>query len=226
MILSNHPLFQEIRLFCHKLVMFQIVTIMILPVMMIAGCDMAPVKPEEVFVLYRERMNAHNVQNSRKLVSANSLDLAKQIEAQYKLDQPPEQIVLLNILDPVTPPTLVKVDDVVAILQLRTLKGGNRLIRLVRTDPKSPWQIDMTEELKSLQTFLDAREALSSLQQQAGEFAATWRALENQLQKIGGLENESQPQVLIKDPPNKTTKSKPTTKQMKKDDKSKIKQGY
>jgi hypothetical protein len=204
--------------------MFHLLIFVILPVVMIVGCDMAPVKPEQVFILYREKMNSHDIQETRKLLSADSLQLLQQIEERHKLDQPPENITLLNILDPVTPPVLIKVDDLLAILQLRTLKGGNRLIRLTRTEPNSPWKIDMTEELKSLQLFLEAREALSGLQQQAGEFAASWKALENQLQKMGGPESESQSPALTKTPPQKTGKPKPTTRQIKKkEDKSSTK---
>ncbi|MFH0959758.1 MAG: hypothetical protein V1897_13760 [Pseudomonadota bacterium] len=226
MIFRRHELFQESSGPLTKQVRCHLDKILILFVIMMASCDMAPVKPEEVFVLCRERINSGNFLEARKLVSANSLNLVKQIEENYKLDQTPEHIVLFNIIDPVAPPILVKADDVTAVLELRTLKGGKRRIGLTRADQKSPWKVDITDELKSLQSFLVAREALSSLQQQAGEFAASWRALENQLQKMGGpAEHESQSQALIKDPAQKNTKSKPSTKQLKKEDKSRAKDG-
>ncbi len=78
---------------------------------MLVGCDVAPVRPEEVFILYRERMNGEKVQDARNLLSPASLELIKQIDQRYKLGQPPEKLALLNILDPVTPPVLVKVDE-------------------------------------------------------------------------------------------------------------------
>jgi hypothetical protein len=185
----------------------------------LVSCDVAPVKPEEVFMLYRERMNTEKVQDARNLLSPASLELIKQIDQRYKLGQPPEKIAFLNILDPVSPPVLVKADEGLAILQVRTLKGASRLIRLTRTDSKSPWKIDLTEELKSLQLFLEAKEALSGLQQQAGEFAASWKALDNQLEKMGGPEAESKVQPQVKDINQKPVRMKPPTKQMKKDEK-------
>ncbi|MGC8605884.1 MAG: hypothetical protein ACP5VS_19635, partial [Desulfomonilaceae bacterium] len=139
----------------------------VLTLLTLASCDVTPVKPEEVFILYRERMNSNNTRDARKLLSAESLTLVGLIDQQYKLDQPPEKIALINILDPVAAPTLIKMDHGVALLQVRTLKGGNRLIRLAKSDSNSPWKIDIAEELKSLQTFLEAKDALSGLQQQA-----------------------------------------------------------
>ena len=187
--------------------------------LLLASCDVAPVKPEEVFMLYRERMNTEKVQDARNLLSPASLELVKQIDQRYKLGQPPEKLALLNILDPVSPPVLAQTDEGLAILQVRTLKGASRFIRLTRTDSKSPWKIDLTEELKSLQLFLEAKEALSGLQQQAGEFAASWKALDNQLEKMGGPEPEQKPQPQVKDLSQKPVRMKPPTKQMKKDEK-------
>lgn len=178
----------------------------------LVGCDVAPVKPEEVFILYRERMTGEKIQDARNLISQASLTLVKQITEKHKLDNPPENPALLNILDPITAPTLVKMDDGIALLQVRTLKGGTRLIRMARSAPKSPWKIDITEELKSLQAFLDAREALSGLQQQAGEFAASWKAFDNQLEKMGGPEPEPKVQQQIKETVRKPIKPKPASK--------------
>jgi len=170
-------------------------------------------------MLYRERMNTEKVQDARNLLSPASLELIKQIDQRYKLGQPPEKLAFLNILDPVSPPVLVKTDEGLAILQVRTLKGASRLIRLTRTDSRSSWKIDLTEELKSLQLFLEAKEALSGLQQQAGEFAASWKALDSQLEKMGGPEAEPKVQPQVKDMNQKPVRMKPPTKQMKKDDK-------
>lgn len=204
---------------------FKIARIMIVAVAVLTSCDMAPVKPEEVFILYRERMNHQNVNlnETRKLFSQDSLSLVTQIEQKHKLNQPPENVALLNILDPITPPGVVKVDESLAILQVRTLKGGNRLIRLVRSEQNSPWKIDITEELKSLQAFLDAREALNALQQQAGEFAASWRDLENQLGKLGGPESELRIKDDGKDEVPKTGKAKTSMKPVKKEEKPRSK---
>ncbi|MGO8880593.1 MAG: hypothetical protein ACLQMS_13915 [Desulfomonilaceae bacterium] len=188
---------------------------------LLVSCDVTPVQPEEVFILYRERMNADKVQDARKLLSPDSLNLVKEIDEQYKLGQPPEKTALLNILDPLAPPTLVKMDEGLALLQVRTLKGRTRLIRLTKPDPKSPWKVDMTEELRSLQAFLEAKEALSGLQRQAGEFAASWKAFDNQLEKMGGPEPEPKPQ--IKEAVRKPVKPKHTPKRPKKEEKPRAK---
>ena len=91
---------------------------------------------------------------------------------------------MLNVLDPVAAPTVVKVEDASAILQIRTLKGGLRIIRLVRRDPDSSWKVDFLEELKSLKTFLDASSALELMREQAGDYAAAWKAFSDQLGRI------------------------------------------
>jgi hypothetical protein len=179
---------------------------------LLVGCDVVPVRPEEVFILYRERMNGAKIQDARNLISPASLALVKQITEKHKLDNPPENPALLNILDPITAPTVVKMDDGIALLQVRTLKGGLRLIRLAREAPKSPWKVDITEELKSLQAFLDAKEALGGLQQQAGEFAASWKAFDNQLERMGGPEPEPKAQQQIKETVRKPAKPKPASK--------------
>lgn len=191
----------------------------------LVSCDITPVKPEEVFIVYRERMNAQKNEDGRKLLSPDSLILVKQISDQFKLDQPPEKVALLNILDPVSTPTVVKMDKDVALLQVRTLKGATRLIRLTKPTPNSGWKIDITDELKSLQNFLEAQEALSGLQQQAGEFAASWKAFDNQLEKMGGPEPEPKPQIkeAVKKPP---VKPKHPSKRSKTQEKSQKKDGH
>ena len=95
------------------------------------------------------------------------------------------------MLDPVATPTVVKVEDTSAILQVRTLKGGLRIVRLVRKDPNSPWRIDLFEELKSLKTFLEASSALDLMREQAGEYAAAWKAFSDQLGRIQVPEPEA-----------------------------------
>lgn len=225
MIARRNVLINTVTRHLSKLGPFEIARIMTLVVAILTSCDMAPVKPEEVFILYRERMNHQNVNlyETRKLLSQDSLSLVTQIEQKHKLNQPPENIALLNILDPITPPGVVKVDESPAILQVRTLKGENRLIRLVRSEQNAPWKVDITEELKSLLAFLDAREALNALQQQAGEFAASWRDLENQLERLGGPESESRIKDEGKDEVPKTGKPKTSPKPLKKEEKARSK---
>lgn len=150
----------------------------------LSGCELVPTKPDAVFVLYRDRMKVENLNQARELLSEESRNLVFELTSQFKLKQPPENLAVLNVLDPVATPTVVKVEDSSAILQIRTLKGGLRIVRLVRKDPNSPWRIDIFDELKSLKTFLEASTALDLMREQAGEYAAAWKAFSDQIGRI------------------------------------------
>jgi hypothetical protein len=141
------------------------------------------------------------------------------LESTYRLRQPPENLALLNILDPVGSPVVMKEGDASALLQARTLKGGLRLIRLVRSDEKSPWKIDMVEELAALRVFLEARGALDMIREQAGEYAAFWKAFTDQLGRMRAPEEplrelkEKKPdKPKRKEPPRRKPTTKPSTK--------------
>lgn len=155
---------------------------------LLVGCNLMPSKPEAVFVLYRDRMKAENLDQARELLSGESRELALQLISLFKLKQPPEDLALLNVLDPVSAPVVVKVDDTSALLQARTLKGGLRLVRLTRKDPNSHWKLDIADDLRSLRTFLEAKAALDVMREQAGEYAASWKAFNNQIGRMNVTE--------------------------------------
>jgi hypothetical protein len=121
---------------------------------------------------------------ARSLLSNDSRRLALELAAEHKLQQPAESLALLNALDPTAAPVVMKSEEMSTLLQLRTLKGGLRLVRLIRKDPNSPWKIDIAEELRSLQSFLETRGSLDMIREQAGEYAATYKAFSNQLEKM------------------------------------------
>jgi hypothetical protein len=151
---------------------------------LLAGCELAPRKPDAAFVLYREKMKAGDLKTARLMLSDDSRNLTLTAAGKYKLPEPPENLALLNILDPVGQPTVMKEADTEALLQMRTLKGGLRLVHLVRRDEKSPWEIDMSEELKALRFFLEARGALDMVRGQAGDFAAASKSFADQLDRM------------------------------------------
>jgi hypothetical protein len=153
-------------------------------VVLLCACQLVPSQPDAVFVLYRDRMKAQNLDEARSLLSNDSRRLALELSAEHKLQQPPEALALLNALDPTAAPVVMKSEEMSALLQLRTLKGGLRLVRLIRKDPSSPWKIDISEELRSLQSFLEARGTLDMIREQAGEYAATYKAFSDQLEKM------------------------------------------
>jgi hypothetical protein len=178
---------------------------------------LVPTKPDAVFVLYRDRMKAENLDQARELLSDDSKNLVFELISHFKLKQPPENLAVLNVLDPVAAPTVVKVEDTSAILQIRTLKGGLRIIRLVRRDPDSAWKVDILEELKSLKTFLDASSALDLMRDQAGDYAAAWKAFSDQLGRIQVPEPPPREKALqepsrIKPTPKKKVKPAPKKK--------------
>jgi hypothetical protein len=148
------------------------------------GCNLMPSKPEAVFILYRDRMKAENFDQARELLSEESRKLALQLISQFKLKEPPEDLALLNVLDPVSTPVVVKVDDTSALLQVRTLKGGLRLVRLVRKDTNTHWKVDIADDLRSLRTFLEAKAVLDVMREQAGEYAASWKEFNSQIGRM------------------------------------------
>ena len=184
------------------------------------GCELVPSKPDAVFTLYRDRMKSENLTEARELLSGESRALALELSSQYKLDQPPESLALLNALDPTAVPTIMQSEDTLALLQVRTLRGGLRIIRIVRKDSTAAWKLDMSEELKSLKAFLDARSALEMMKDQAGEYAASWKAFNDQLKRINPTEIEPQKTIVPKPAP-KLAPSKPVKKQKPKKDNSK-----
>ncbi len=184
----------------------------------LGGCQLVPNQPEAVFVLYRDRMKTQNLDEARSLLSNDSRRLALELAAEHKLRQPPESLALLNALDPTAAPVVMKSEEMSALLQLRTLKGGLRLVRLVRKDPNSPWKIDMAEELRSLQSFLETRGTLDMIREQAGEYAATYKAFSNQLEKMHITEPPPpkpatfKPAAVKPAPPKQARKPKPQAK--------------
>jgi hypothetical protein len=176
------------------------------------GCQLVPNKPEAVFDLYRERMKSQDLVEARKLLSDESRKLIQEITTAYQVQQPPEALALLNALDPVSAPTLMKSESTEALLQVRTLKGGLRLIRLARNNPDSQWTIDLSEELKALDSFLKARSALEEMRDQAGEFAASWKAFNRQLDQMSVTEPPPAPPPKPSPPKPAPQKPKPKPK--------------
>jgi hypothetical protein len=152
--------------------------------LLFCGCELVPNQADAVFVLYRDRMKAQDLDEARSLLSNDSRILALKLAAEYKLEQPPESLAFLNALDASATPVVMKSEEMSTLLQIRTLKGGLRLVRLIRKDPNSPWRIDMSEELRSLQSFLEVRGTLDMIRDQAGEYAATYKAFSNQIGKM------------------------------------------
>ena len=177
-----HPKSRQVRRVLHLAVAIAAV--------LLTACELVPSKPEAVFVLYRDRMKSEQFAKARDLLTDTSKNFATQLARDYRLKQLPENLAVLNILDPVTPPVITEVEATVALLQVRTLKGGVRLVRLVRETPNGSWKIDISQELKALQTFLGARSALDTVREQAGEYAASWRAFSDQLSRMKVSEDE------------------------------------
>lgn len=150
----------------------------------LSGCQLAPRKPEDVFTVYREHMNAGRIDQARELLTPDSKELTARIAGDFTLTEVPEKLALFNALDPVSPPLIMKQGDNYTLLQVRTLKGGVRLVRLVRKDAQSPWKIDLSEELAALRRFLRARGILDMFREQAGEYAESWKAFTDQLEKM------------------------------------------
>jgi hypothetical protein len=170
-----------------------LIGLVVLCALALFACDLIPPKPEAVFILYRDRMKAGSLQEARSLLSPQSRSLVEALLTDYQLRHPPENLALLNILDPVTAPVAIKTGDTRALLRVRTLKGGLRLIRLERKSSDDPWSIDLSEELKSFESFLRVRAALETIREQAGEYAATLKAFEDQMRNMNVPELREKP---------------------------------
>jgi hypothetical protein len=200
-----------------------LVSILVLTSLVLLGCQLVPSKPDAVFLFYRDHMKTEKVAEARALLSDESRALAVGLESQYKLDQPPEILALLSVLDPTANPAIMQSEDTLALLQVRTLRGGLRIIRMVRADPSSSWKFDMTGELKGLKAFLDARAALELMKDQAGEYAASWKAFNEQMQRINPVEADPPPKPVATKPPvnkqlqKKTIKHRPVKPKPKKE---------
>jgi hypothetical protein len=157
----------------------------------LVGCDLTPRRPDAVFGLYRDRMKGDKVAEARKLVTEESRTLAEELSTEFKLSQYPENLALLNILDPMSAPVLVKEEDDFSLLQVRTLRGGLRVVRLVRKDARAPWQVDLAPELKALRTFLGLRDALEMMREQASEYSSSSRSFDEQLGRLHPLPPDS-----------------------------------
>ncbi len=149
----------------------------------LSSCDLPPAKPDEAFTVYRERMKNAQTVNAREMLSEDTRNMLQKIESGFHLDQPAENIAFLNMLDPTVPPTPLTVEEKRAVLELRTLKGTNKSVTLIRSDSKGKWKVDLVNELNILENFLSARKTLDAMQEQAGEFAATWKAMDSHLSR-------------------------------------------
>jgi len=160
----------------------------ILAGLFLVGCNLVPSTPDGLFLLYRDRMKSGNLDQARALLSDDSRKLVSALSSDYKLNESPESMALLNALDPATTPTVLKTTDTLALLNVRTLKGGTRLIRLTRPNVDGAWQIDISEELSTFRSFLQTQQALDMIREQAGEYAASWKAFSDRLGRMNVIE--------------------------------------
>lgn len=167
------------------------------------GCHLAPRKPEDVYTVYREHMKSERLKEARELLTRNSRDLATDISEKFELSEAPERLALFNALDPASPPLIMKQGDNYTLVQVRTLRGGLRLVRLVRKDAQSPWKIDLSEELTALRRFLRLKGALEMFREQAGEYAESWKAFTDQLEEMTVRERAAPPSEKEKEPTNR-----------------------
>jgi hypothetical protein len=154
------------------------------------GCNLTPIRPDAAFVLYRDRMKGEKAEEARSMLTPESRRYAVELGFDFKLSQIPENLALLNSLDPVSRPILEKAEDTEALLRVRTLRGGTRVVRMTRADPRAPWQIDLKNELSALRTFLEAKRALEMIRDQAGEYASSWRSFSEHLEVLPADEPE------------------------------------
>jgi len=117
-------------------------------------------------------------------------------------------MALLNALDPGGPPTVLKTTDSLTLLNVRTLKGGSRLVRLVRANADAPWKVDISEELSAFQSFLQTQQALNMMREQAGEYAASWKAFNDRLGQMNLVEPPAPPPEPAKAMPMKPPQKK------------------
>jgi hypothetical protein len=160
----------------------------ILAGLFLVGCNLVPSTPDGLFLLYRDRMKSGNLDQARALLSDDSRKLVSAISSDYKLSESPESMALLNALDPAAPPTVLKTTDTLSLLNVRTLKGGSRPIRLTRPNADASWQIDISEELSTFRSFLQTQQALDMIREQAGEYAASWKAFNDRLGRMNVIE--------------------------------------
>lgn len=178
-----------------------------LAMLVVAGCDLAPRKPEDVYTVYREHMRSGNLEEARELLTRDSGKLAREITAKFKLEEAPERLAIFNALDPAGPPLIMKQGDNYTLIQVRTLRGGVRLVRLIRKDAESPWRIDLSEELQALRRFFRLKAVLDMFREQAGEYAESWKAFNDQLERMRVSEDGS-----AKEGKDKEANKRPTTK--------------
>jgi hypothetical protein len=192
-----------------------------LATLFLTGCNLVPNAPDGVFALYRDRMKSGNLEQARALLSEDSLKLVSGLTSDYKLREPPENMALLNALDPGSPPTVLKTTDSLALLNARTLKGGSRMVRLVRANAEAPWKVDISEELSAFQSFLQTQQALNMMREQAGEYAASWKAFNDRLSQMSVAEPPAPPPEATKAMPMKPPHKKeiPKGKQARRIDK-------
>ncbi len=146
---------------------------------------MLPKKPEVVFVSYRDEMRNGNISKARLMLTSESRRMATEMSRIYHLEHPPENLAFLNLLDPVSAPLAVKISDKgEATLRVRTLKGGIQLVRMVKQGADPEWKVDLKKELSDLKSFLEVRQALNLIREQAGEFAATLKAFNDQIDRF------------------------------------------
>ncbi len=150
----------------------------------VAACELTPTRPEDVFIVYREKMRAGELIEARKLLVPASASLAETLANKYKLDTQPENVAILNVIDPQSSPIPTVVEETFALLNVRTIRGKPKMIRLTRDSSKSPWKINLNEELTALGTFLEAQMALETMKEKAGDYAASWKAFNDQLERI------------------------------------------
>lgn len=158
----------------------------------LVGCNLVPSTPDGLFVLYRDRMKSGNLDQARALLSDDSRKLVSALTEDYKLKESPESMALLNALDPANAPTVLKTTDTLALINVRTLKGGTRLVRLTRSGAEATWKIDISDELSSLRSFLQTQQALDMIREQAGEYAASWKAFNDRLERMHVVEPSAQ----------------------------------
>lgn len=168
---------------------------MLILVVLVTGCDLTPSRPEDVFTVFRERMKSGNLATARTLLSDESRSMVESLRNKYKLEMPPENLAILNSLDPQGIPTVTMAEEKFALLKVRTLRGAPRMVRVVRDEVRGNWKINLTEELASLEAFLETQNALEMLRDTAGDYAATWKAFSDQLDRITILEDPKEQQA-------------------------------
>ena len=178
----------------------KIMSVVILSIVVLTGCDLAPAKPEEAFSVYRDKMKNGQLASARQMLSPESISIIQRIESNHSMDQPAENVAVLNTLDPTVLPSVIKMEETQALLETRTLKGTNKVISLLRSGSKDKWKVDWVEELTQLENFLAARKTLDAMQEQAGEFAATWKAMDRQLNKKAIPESDKEMRDIPRDP--------------------------